>query len=306
MPYRGGRAAQAFADEVAARRDWDPAWVMVQLAGARQLPRVAQLIMPPPPGHGQELGRLPRPLRRAAAHHRRLAFWQQNTRRLQRAEQAYGVPPEVVVGIVGVETFYGRMTGDFRVLDALATLSLRLSPPAAATAAPSSAASWKSCWCWRAAKGCAPTASRARTPAPSAGRSSCPAASTALRSTSTATATSTCSAAWPTPSAAWRTTCSSMAGSAACPRTSRCSRPDDPGRATLLAPDIKPSFTPVQFAEQGAQLDEAGRRHDGPLALVELQNGDAAPSFVAGTQNFYAITRYNWSSYYAHGGHHAG
>jgi membrane-bound lytic murein transglycosylase B len=32
---------------------------------------------------------------------------------------------------------------------------------------------------------------------------------------------------------------------------------------------------------------------------VELHNGDAAPSYVAGTRNFYAITRYNWSSYYA-------
>ena len=35
------------------------------------------------------------------------------------------------------------------------------------------------------------------------------------------------------------------------------------------------------------------------LALVELQNGDAAPSYVAGTANFHAITRYNWSSYCA-------
>ena len=41
------------------------------------------------------------------------------------------------------------------------------------------------------------------------------------------------------------------------------------------------------------------RSDTGPLALVELQNGDAAPSHVAGTQNFYAVTRYNWSSYYA-------
>ena len=38
---------------------------------------------------------------------------------------------------------------------------------------------------------------------------------------------------------------------------------------------------------------------DGKLALVELHNGDALPSYVAGTSNFYAITRYNWSSYYA-------
>ena len=37
----------------------------------------------------------------------------------------------------------------------------------------------------------------------------------------------------------------------------------------------------------------------GKLALVELQNGDDPPSYVAGTSNFYAVTRYNWSSYYA-------
>jgi membrane-bound lytic murein transglycosylase B len=74
---------------------------------------------------------------------------------------------------------------------------------------------------------------------------------------------------------------------------------DTAERATLLVPDILPSFTAAQFAERGAVLDDAGRTHDGPLALVELQNGDAAPSYVAGTQNFYVITRYNWSSYYA-------
>ena len=37
----------------------------------------------------------------------------------------------------------------------------------------------------------------------------------------------------------------------------------------------------------------------GLLALIELQNGAESPSYVAGTQNFYVITRYNWSSYYA-------
>jgi membrane-bound lytic murein transglycosylase B len=35
------------------------------------------------------------------------------------------------------------------------------------------------------------------------------------------------------------------------------------------------------------------------MALIELQNGEAPPSYVAGTENFYVITRYNWSSYYA-------
>jgi membrane-bound lytic murein transglycosylase B len=74
---------------------------------------------------------------------------------------------------------------------------------------------------------------------------------------------------------------------------------DAADRAALLAPDILPSFSAAQFAQRGAELSAAGRAHEGPLALVELQNGDAAPSYVAGTQNFYAVTRYNWSSYYA-------
>jgi membrane-bound lytic murein transglycosylase B len=46
-------------------------------------------------------------------------------------------------------------------------------------------------------------------------------------------------------------------------------------------------------------LEGEALNHTGPLALVELQNGDNPPSYVAGTENFYAITRYNWSSYYA-------
>jgi len=74
---------------------------------------------------------------------------------------------------------------------------------------------------------------------------------------------------------------------------------DATDRATLLAPDILPSFTATQFSERGAVLDEPGKRHTGPLALIELQNGAFAPNYVAGTQNFYVVTRYNWSSYYA-------
>jgi len=49
-------------------------------------------------------------------------FWQENQETLARAEETYGVPPEVIVSIIGVETRYGRITGSYRVLDALATL----------------------------------------------------------------------------------------------------------------------------------------------------------------------------------------
>ena len=55
----------------------------------------------------------------------------------------------------------------------------------------------------------------------------------------------------------------------------------------------------VGVTAKGAVLEGGALAHQGPLALVELQNGTNPPSYVAGTENFYAITRYNWSSYYA-------
>jgi len=74
---------------------------------------------------------------------------------------------------------------------------------------------------------------------------------------------------------------------------------DTADRAALLAPDILPSFSATQLLARGAELPEDARAHPGLMALVELQNGAAAPSYVLGTANFYAVTRYNWSSYYA-------
>ncbi|MFM7341336.1 MAG: lytic murein transglycosylase, partial [Betaproteobacteria bacterium] len=68
---------------------------------------------------------------------------------------------------------------------------------------------------------------------------------------------------------------------------------------SLLAPDILPTFSAQVFQEKGALLQEPATSHTGPLALIELLNGSEAPTFVAGTENFYVITRYNWSSYYA-------
>ena len=52
-----------------------------------------------------------------------VAFWQQHAAALQRAEQVYGVPPEMVVAILGIETNYGRNTGSFRLADALSTIA---------------------------------------------------------------------------------------------------------------------------------------------------------------------------------------
>ena len=51
-----------------------------------------------------------------------LQFWKEHQETLLRAEEVYGVPPEIVLAIMGVETRFGRITGNYRVLDALSTL----------------------------------------------------------------------------------------------------------------------------------------------------------------------------------------
>lgn len=51
-----------------------------------------------------------------------LDFWQKHEATINHSAQQYGVPPEIIVSIIGVETIYGNYTGDFNVLDALLTL----------------------------------------------------------------------------------------------------------------------------------------------------------------------------------------
>lgn len=57
-------------------------------------------------------------------------FMQEHQATLKAAEDKYGVPPEIIVAIIGVETWYGRNVGSFRVLDALSTLAFDYPPRA--------------------------------------------------------------------------------------------------------------------------------------------------------------------------------
>jgi membrane-bound lytic murein transglycosylase B len=60
-----------------------------------------------------------------------VAFWRDNRELVERIAKEYGVPPEIIVAIVGVETGYGRNTGKYRVIDALSTLAFAYPPRAA-------------------------------------------------------------------------------------------------------------------------------------------------------------------------------
>jgi len=51
-----------------------------------------------------------------------VTFWKKHAQTLAKAEKRYGVPAEIIVAIIGVETFYGKRSGNYPVLDALTTL----------------------------------------------------------------------------------------------------------------------------------------------------------------------------------------
>ncbi len=57
-----------------------------------------------------------------------VAFWNRHAETLARAEKEFGIPPEIIVAILGVETRYGQYTGKYRVLDALSTLAFQYPP----------------------------------------------------------------------------------------------------------------------------------------------------------------------------------
>lgn len=59
-----------------------------------------------------------------------VAFWAEHAESIERISAETGVPPEILVGIIGVETYYGRITGKHRVLDALVTLGFDYPPRA--------------------------------------------------------------------------------------------------------------------------------------------------------------------------------
>ncbi len=137
-------AVIAFADDLAAAQNWDAAALREQLSQALDLSRVKQLILPAATGTAKNWtayrDRFIEPRRLEAG----VAFWNEHEAALTRAESQYGVPAEVIVGIIGVETFYGRITGGFKVLDALATLAFDFPAEHPRAGRRSSAMNWPS------------------------------------------------------------------------------------------------------------------------------------------------------------------
>lgn len=112
-----------FAVDLEQRHGFQADELLAQLAQVKPNAKVLQLIKPPstPTQRSWERYR-PRFLNDQRINGG-VRFWQENRASLARAGALYGVPPEIIVAIIGVETEYGRNMGNFSVLEALATLA---------------------------------------------------------------------------------------------------------------------------------------------------------------------------------------
>ena len=288
-----------FADGVAERRGLDAAWVRAALAQARFIPSVVRYIMPPPAGTAKNWAayraRFVEPVRIQAG----IAFWRANAAWLAMAEDLYGVPPEVVVGIVGVESIYGRQMGNFRIIDALSTLAFDF-PAGRKDRSDFFKDELENWFVLCGSEGIDPldwkgsyagAIGMAQFMPSSFNKYAVDLDGDGHVDLHHSGADVIGSVANYLAEFGWKR---------GVPVRFDVKAPVDSGeRAALLAPDIVPTFTADGMASHGAVLAPEAATADSLLALIELQNGDAAASYVAGTSNSYAITRYNWSSYYA-------
>jgi membrane-bound lytic murein transglycosylase B len=305
--YATREDAMQVADDIAERRDLDKEWVRNAIGQARNIGQISRLMQPAAKSAAKNWriyrSRFIDPVRIKAG----VKFWQDNAATLAKAEKEFGVPAEIIVGIIGVETIYGRDTGSYRVIDALTTLTFDF--PSSHPRAAERQAFFK-------------------------GELEHFLSLTSRSSVDPLTPRGSYAGAMGLPQfmpSSWVkyaidfdedgkvdlfTSPADVIGSVANYFKSFKWQPGMPTYYpvtfdaakldidALMAPDILPTFSVASFTAKGVNLNAAGAAHVGPLALIELQNGDPSiagnmPSYVAGTENFYAITRYNWSSYYA-------
>ena len=117
------RAVGEFIDEMSVDYGFERDALRALFGKVHYLDSVVKLINPAPAGKPKNWSvyraRFIEPRRLNAG----VAFWNRYAQELERAQQEFGVPAEIIIGILGVETLYGRSTGKFRVVDALTTLA---------------------------------------------------------------------------------------------------------------------------------------------------------------------------------------
>ena len=126
--YAQRAEVRAFVRELVEQHGFVEGELMWLFSRVRRTEPVLQAIQPPPKARSW------REYRAMFVNHKRIAagtaFWAAHRRALMRAQSEFGVPAEYIVAIIGIETFYGRNSGRWRVVDALTTLAFDYPPRA--------------------------------------------------------------------------------------------------------------------------------------------------------------------------------
>jgi membrane-bound lytic murein transglycosylase B len=121
--YANNPNVDAFINDMVARYDFDSNALHDMFNRVSYSATAVKLVLPSPTPSAKNWkayqARFIEPVRINAG----VKFWRANQATLQRASEQFGVPPEIIVGIIGVETIYGKYMGNFRALDALTTLT---------------------------------------------------------------------------------------------------------------------------------------------------------------------------------------
>jgi membrane-bound lytic murein transglycosylase B len=118
---------QAFVDEMVSKHGFDSAFVNDLLGKAEVKNKILEAIARPAEKRlnwtaYRKIFLIPKRIEGG------VKFMQENREALDDAEKRYGIPPEIITAIIGVETLYGKHTGGYRVLDALSTLGFHYPP----------------------------------------------------------------------------------------------------------------------------------------------------------------------------------
>ena len=299
--YADSPRVTQLAAQLAQQTNLNGKWIASQLGRARFQPEVVRLITPGKPAqknwkvyrsHFVEAARI----RAGSDFIQEFSVW------LRKAESRFGVDPAIIIGILGVETIYGRDMGNFRVLDALTTLSLDFP-----TAAPKDRSGYFSCqlgdyllWCHQN------DFDVSEVKGSYAGAIGMPQfmPGNILRYALSFDGGSKIDII-ENPADAIGSVGNFLAGHGwqrDQPSHFPLVVPHSIAPGTLerlLEPDIIPSFSASQLQAAGLPLAPGVLDYVGKLSVVQLPNAGSEPDYVLGTDNFYVLTRYNHSALYA-------
>lgn len=291
--YPSRPEVRAFIDSLVGNHGFDADSLQTVFSRVRRSDEAIRLMTPPPPTAKRSWNTYRSRFIDSTRITAGARFWREHDDTVRRASQQYGVPEEIIVAIIGVETLFGRVTGDHRVIDVLTTLAFDY--PRRADYFRSELEQY---FLLTRQEGISPFSVRGSY----AGAIGLPQF-------------------MPGSIRRWavdfdgdgqidlRGSPADAIGSVASFLAAHGWAPGQPIRyapriadrnrlSPLIEAGITPAFTIDTLRDYGVTSPDP-ISPDTKLALIDLPNGDDPPDYWLGAQNFYVITRYNRSSFYA-------